>query len=411
MSVVQTWRIGAKAPAVSRVFPPNPIYVDTLHGKITGKGSQSDPVNTLSIALDLCSGLPDYEIKIRAPENNPLRQEVIFNTSRNVYISGTDHEPWHIYGSEIHNSNWTQVSNNIYCKAMGYTSVSQVVVTSLNEKIVDRYFHVKLLQNIQTPTTPAPGEYGYVSGIIYVNMPDDSTPNTHTIEVSCRNFGVGTIGLGMLTVSDCVSRYAMIDGIHNGQSTQPENTGYLTVNNSLTEFCVNAGVGTSGRNELTICNNVKSFRIGNDGFGAHAPTGGEGLIVLNGCTGSYNGDVPGESAQGASNHERTKMIINGGTFNHNVSGGMVVIDYARCDIHGDTEYGPVVMDGNMRLGNTVGTIASQASCAWLNYSSGMITGDVTVKNGGGVGLRRGPAAEVIGIELIKSINNSLPDRF
>ncbi|MEG3495437.1 hypothetical protein V2U99_26605 [Klebsiella variicola] len=71
---------------------------------------------------------------------------------------------------------------------------------------------------------------------------------------------------------------------------------------------------------------------------------------------------------------------------------MVAIENAQCDIHGDTKYGPVVMDGNMRLGNTAGTIASQAGCAWLNYATGIVTGDVTVKNGQGVGVRRGPDA-------------------
>ncbi|HCF8632539.1 TPA: hypothetical protein NIY76_005432, partial [Klebsiella pneumoniae] len=99
----------------------------------------------------------------------------------------------------------------------------------------------------------------------------------------------------------------------------------------------------------------------------------------------------------------------GGTFNFNVSGGMVAIENAQCDIHGDTKYGPVVMDGNMRLGNTAGTIASQAGCAWLNYATGIVTGDVTVKNGQGVGVRRGPDAIVEGIATIHSINNALPD--
>lgn len=409
MSVTQTWRTGIPTPGVLRNYPPNPLYVDTINGSASGTGSIDNPVNMLSLALGLCAGLPDYEIKIIAPENSPLRQEVIFDTSLDVTLSGVDSEPWYTFGSEKHISGWTQ-SGQIWRKTLGYTSVLQVVVTTMTETVGDRDdFFFKLVQNTATPTTPAAGEYGYSSGVIYVRLPDDSSPNLHTIEISRRNFGVGTIGFGLLTVNDCVARYCMINGISCGQSTQPAGTGYLTVNNSLVEYCANGGVGGTGRNELIICNNVKAYRISNDGFNQHAPTGGQGKMILNGCDGSYNGDKAGQSAQGASNHETTTMILNGGTFNFNVSGGMVVIDNARCDIHGDTQYGPVMMNGNMRLGNTAGTIANQGGCAWLNNSVGTVTGSVTVENGGGVGVRRDSDAVVDGITTIHSINNALPD--
>lgn len=382
MSVYQSWRTAWPTPRVLRNYPPNPLYVDTVRGKASGKGSIDDPVNSLGLAQGLCLGLSDYEIKIIAPENSPLRQEVIFNTTEDVTLSGVDGEPWFTFGSEVHTSGWTQ-NGQIYQKTLGYTSVLQVVVTTMTETVGDRHdFLYKLVQNTGTPTTPAAGEYGYTGGIIYVRLPDDSNPELHAIEISQRNFGVGTIGFGLLTVNDCIARYCMINGISCGQSTQPAGTGYLIVNNSLVEYCANGGVGGTGRNELIICNNVKAYRISNDGFNQHAPTGGKGKMILNGCDGSYNGDKAGQSAQGASNHETTTMILNGGTFNFNVSGGMVVIDTARCDIHGDTQYGPVIMNGNMRLGNTAGTIANQGGCAWLNNSVGTVTGPVTVENGG-----------------------------
>lgn len=408
MSVPQWWRLGVPTPGVLRNYPPNPLYVNTVSGSATGTGSIDNPVNTLSLALGLCAGLPDYEIKIIAPESSPLRQEVIFDTSMNVTLSGVDGAPWYTFGSEQHTSGWT-LSGSVYSKTLGYTSVMQVVATTMTETIGDRSFFYKLVQNTTTPTTPSPGEYGYSSGVIYVRMPDNSNPNSHIIEVSRRNFGVGTIGFGLLTVNDCVARYCMINGISCGQSTQPAGTGYLTVNNSTVSYCANGGVGGTGRNELIICNNVKAWRISNDGFNQHAPTGGAGVMIINGCDGSYNGDKAGQSAQGASNHETTTMILNGGTFNYNVSGGMVVIDTARCDIHGDTQYGPVIMNGNMRLGNTAGTIANQGGCAWLNNSVGTVTGSVTVENGGGVGVRRDSGAVVDGITTIHSINNALPD--
>lgn len=413
MSVYQSWVTPIKTPGVIRDYPPNPIYVDSVNGKSSGKGSIDNPVNTLSLALALCSGLPDYEIKIIAPENNPLREEVIFNTSKNVFLSGLDGEPWFTFGSEKHTSGWTK-SGDIYQKAISYTSVLQVVITTMTETVADRDdFLFKLVQNTATPTTPLAGEYGYAGGIIYVRLPDDSDPSNHVIEISRRNFAVGTIGFGLLTVSDCVARYCMINGITCGQSTQPAKTGFLTVNDSIVEYCANGGVGGTGRNQLITCNNVKSFRISNDGFNQHSPIeeedGDYGVMILNGCEGSYCGDKAGQSAQGASNHEKTTLKINGGRFNYNVSGGMVVIENAICDINGSTPYGPVVMDGNMRLGNTPGTIANQAGCAWLDNSSGNVIGDVSVINGLGVGVKVSNNAVVNGIGNIKSQNNKFPD--
>lgn len=409
MSVQQNWMTGIKTPGVIRQYPPNPLYVDTVNGSASGTGSIDNPVNSLLLAKSLCEGLLDYEIRIKAPENTPLREEVIFNTSLDVMLSGVDGEPWHTYGSEKHAGGFSG-AGPVYSKTLGYTSVLQVVVTSMTETVADRDdFYFKLVQNTDTPTTPAAGQYGYSGGVLYVRLPDSSDANLHTIEVSKRNFAVGTIGTGLLTVNDCVARYAMINGITCGQSTQPPGTGYLTVNDSWAEYCANGGVGGTGRNERIICNRVKAFRISNDGFNQHAPLLGLATMELNDCEGSYCGDKAGQSAQGASNHEFTTMILRGGKFNHNVSGGMVVIENARCDILGDTEFGPVVMDGNMRLGNTAGTIANQASCAWLDSSKGTVRGSVTVKNGLGIGVKRAANAVVDGIDLIVSQNNAYPD--
>ncbi|MCC7854901.1 hypothetical protein, partial [Klebsiella pneumoniae] len=293
MSVYQSWRTAWRTPGVLRNYPPNPLYVDTVRGKASGKGSVDDPVNSLGLAQGLCLGLSDYEIKIIAPESSPLRQEVVFNTTENVTLSGVDGEPWYTFGSEEHTSGWTQ-NGQIFQKTLGYTSVLQVVVTSMTETVGDRDdFLFKLLQNTSTPTTPAAGEYGYAGGIIYVRLPDDSDPALHSIEISRRNFGVATTGFGLLTVNDCIARYCMINGISCGLSTQPAGTGFLTVNDSVIEYCANAGVGGTGRNELIICNNVRAWRISNDGFGQHAPVGGAGKMILNGCNGSYNGDQAG----------------------------------------------------------------------------------------------------------------------
>lgn len=75
-------------------------------------------------------------------------------------------------------------------------------------------------------------------------------------------------------MNDYIARYCMINGISCGLSAQPAGTGFLTVNNSVIQYCANAGVDGTGRNELIICNNVRAWRISNDGFGQHAPVTG-----------------------------------------------------------------------------------------------------------------------------------------
>ena len=147
-------------------------------------------------------------------------------------------------------------------------------------------------------------------------------------------------------------------------------------------------------------------RISNDAFNVHALTGA-GYMELRACKGKYSGDKAGQSPQGASCHESTHLVLKGGEYSWSVSSGVVAIEASRCDIHGDTEFGPVVMQGNMRLGNTPGPVSTQAGCSWNDSASGVVSGDVTVSDGKGVGVRA--TAMVVGANLIKSIGNSLPD--
>lgn len=407
MLVQPSFRQGLPHLPVARALPPNPMYVDTVRGTANGTGTYAAPINSLAIAQALCAGLPDWTIKVTAPSSTPLRQEITYESTMNLRIEGLDAEPWYICGSDTITSTWNLVGN-VYNKTMGYTLLQQVVVTSLTETIGGRTFFPKLLENTTTPTTPSQGQFGYTGGVLYVRMWDDSAPSTHTFEIARRNTCVSTIGFGSLTVSNVVARYALVNCVHNGKFLQPLGTGYLNVLDSLTEYAVNGGVGAAGQNERTICTRVESNRIANDGFNLHA-LAGAGYMELNGCKGSFCGDKAGQSAQGASNHESSYMVINGGQFNNNVSGGMVVIETAKCDINGSTEYGPVVMNGNMRLGNTAGPVATQAGCAWMDTSSGTVTGSVTVSNGLGVGIRRAPGATLVGYQNMTSVNNALPD--
>lgn len=390
-----------------RVYPPNPLYVNTLTGKANGTGSISNPVNSLAVAITLCAGLPDYVVKVTAPQTNPLRQQVTYESSLDVVIEGNNNEPWHIYGSEEFTSGWEVVSGSLYKRTLNWTAAAPVTIKTLRETILGKSFEVKLLPNTETPASPLTGEYGYSNGVLYIRLPDQSNPNNHKIEVGRRNTNLLTTGFGRLTVANVVSRYSIGGGIVNGLSSQPVGTGILTVRNSEISYTGGNGIGAAGTNVESIISDTTAFRNSNDGFNLHNPMGGFSYMQLNNCDGSYNGDSAGQSAQGCSNHGITQMDVNGGRYDGNVSGGMVVIEDGICNFDGTSEYGPIIMDKNMRLGNTKGTIAGQAGSAWLDNATGVVKGSVTVSNGLGVGVRNDKPVQ--GIETIKSVNNALPD--
>lgn len=405
----QSYRRGIPTSIPPRLFPPNPLYVDTTAAS-GGTGTKDAPINSLIVAQTMSLGLPDWLIRVRAPASSPVRQEVTFETSMNVIVEGWDDEPWHAYGSEKLQGGWTG-PGPVYSRALTATTVGTVIVTDMTETIGDKNFLTKLRANTSLPTTPNTGEWGYSGGRLYVRLPDDSDANAHTFEWARRNTCIATKGFGRLTIRDVDARYAIVSPILNGTTGQPAGTGWLTVEDFFVGYTGHAGNGITGTGQwedLTVTNGVIR-RVGNDGLNAHATVGLSPLLTANGVDSSYNGDHAGQSSQGASNHEGTRMILNGGRYDWNVSGGMVVIDQARCDIHGDTPFGPVLMRHNMRLGNTFGTISGQAGCAWLNDSVGTVTGPVTVSDGLGVGVKVEKSGAVAGAGNITSVRNALPD--
>jgi hypothetical protein len=398
-------------PSAARYIPrPSfPLVVDTMLGTAAGTGSASRPLNSLAAAITACAGLPDWEIRVRATEAAPLRQEVVYESSVDLTIAGYDEEPFHVKASDA-GTGWAG-TGPVYFKALGATTIGAVIVETMTETIGPESFFLVLTPTAGTQTAPGPGEYGFAAGTVYVRLPDDSSPALHKIEVGRRNTGIATRGLGRLTVKHAHVTGAITANILNGLTGQLPGSGLLTVEDSFLGYSsrTGQGLGATGQWAETMATRVKTRRIGNDGFNFHATAGLRPRAVLNDCDGSYSGHVAGDSAQGASNHEQTIMVLNGGRFDRNVSGGMVVIDEAVCDIHGDTIYGPVSMDRNMRLGNTAGTIADQAGCAWLNRSIGTVTGSVSVTNGFGRGVKVTRVGGVTGAQAISSTGNAMPD--
>lgn len=405
MLMTPQWRTGILSQPTPRALPPNPFQVDTVRGTVNGNGTLDLPLNSLAAAIGACAGLEGYVIQVVAPEAVPLRQEVIYESSLALTVEGLNGQNWFIYGSDVLTNVWSG-TGPVYSRVLNYTILTQVVVTSLTEVIDGGVFKRKLLINTLTPTNPGPGEFGYATGVLYVRLWDNSPASSHTFEVPRRNTCVNTCGFGGLTLHNVVARHALVNCLHNGKSGQPLGTGKMYLFDSLAEYGVNGGVGAAGQNEETICTRVIANRSSNDAFNVHVNSG-RGYMELRACVGSFSGDKAGQSAQGASCHDYSHLVIKGGEFSSSVSGGMVAIDSSRCDIYGDTEWGAVLINRNMRLGNTPGPVSTQASCAWMDSSSGVVTGDVTVSNGLGTGVLA--TTFVSGAHSIHSIGNALPD--
>jgi hypothetical protein len=401
--------ISRPRPVAARIIPPFPLYVDT-EAASGGDGNRATPYASLSDAVTACSGFADWRIIVNAPITDPVRSQIDYDSSFGLTIEGDDLTPWYSYGSEIVDT-WTDAGSGVYSKVLNWTDVNPVFVPTMTQTVGDvSTWMLKLVENTATPTTPSAGEFGFLSGVLYIHLPDSENPALHVIEAGRRNFGFFAYGSGRLNLKNVISRGNIISGALVGLSTQPDGTGKMTIEDSLFEYSEN-GPAASGKFESLICTRVKSYRHNNDGYNIHAavPGGAATLSELNQCIGSYNGDSTNQSSQGASAHEACTMTIRGGSYNYNVSGGMVSIDDAVVNFDGATNYGAVLMDQNMRLGNVGGTIQLQASCAWMDNCTGSVVGSVTVSNGQGIGVKTETVDAVTGIENINSDGNALPD--
>jgi hypothetical protein len=415
-----TFAYGALAPAVVRPSPPNPLWVDVEGGSAGGTGAQNSPLNSLTAAMVLCAGLPDYVIRLK--NSAALRQEVIYFSDKNLTIEPwPDEAPWSLFGSDIL-TGWTNFSGEIWRVALTISVEPYVVVYGLTETIGDRDWAARLIPNLSTPTALERGQSGRSGGFLYVRMPDGSDPNNHVLEVTRRNTGFWTYGAGKLTLKGGELKHFILTGVLNGLSTVPAGFGKLECRDMLFEFGGTSGAVTaSGNNELTEIYNCEAFRSVNDGWnhrvtvqfppleGPEFPDAGAGIMNVYGGKSSYHGDVAGQSSQGASPHARCVLNIYGGEYKWSVSGGIGGIDEAEQNLIGDSAYGPVYIENNMREGNTAGTIANQAGLFWLDQMTGDVRGPVYVRNNGGVGVRKAAGATVTGLGNLISTGNALAD--
>ncbi len=413
MLMGQSGRLLRAAPRFIRPRPPAAIYVNTGAAG-GGDGLKDTPYNNLSDALKRVDGFQGGVIRLKTPTDAlTVRVQTDYTSAFDVTIEPwEDEDDYKMYGSAQHTSGWADQGGGVWSKSLGYTLIGPIVVPTMTETVGDvSTWFLKLLPNVATPTTPAAGEYGYTGGTAYVHLPDGEVPNDHTLEVPRINFSLFTNGAGKLTAKKGIFRYHVVAGTMVGQSTQPDGSGYMDLYDCLHQYGEN-GPSSTGKFELLRCFRCVSQRHANDGYNIHAPVpgGAATLAELFDCDGSYNGDVQNASAQGCSAHEACTLDVYGGTYNYNVSGGQVSIDDAEVNlIADDPEWGAIMIENNMRLGNVGGTIQSQAACAWMDNCSGSVTGPVYVRNNQGIGVKVEDGT-VTGLENIVSTGNGAPDQ-
>src|SRR5690606_893967 len=172
-------------------------------------------------------------------------------------------------------------------------------------------------KNTATPTTPAPGEYGYSGGTYYIHLPGDVDPNEHTVEIAHADYLIFALNNSTVVIRDGDLRGAQI-GVVNVGSSAGETAGAGTIHAFDTDasFSADSAFRTSQYVKGLYAVRCRGMYCRNDGFNHHCVSGVNApLMELIDCEAAWNDD------DGASPHETTRMIIRGGVFHHNGSSG------------------------------------------------------------------------------------------
>lgn len=374
---------------------PTVYYVDSVTGDNSNTGFSPDTAFlTLAAAYAVLTGRTGT-IRVMAPEASPLREQLTHNTATTITIEGVDGAAWYMFGTNIL-TGWTSVGGGIYSKALtGYPgTLSTVLVSTLTD---DYGYWLRLTPNTSTPTMPAAGEFGWSSNTLYIHLPEDANPASHTVQAARRNYCVwahsnsnlltlrdghfyggnisctraGTTGSGgTIAAYDCVARYAGSAGgfaMGGGLSS-------LTLTRCTAEGCLNDGV------------NLHSDAV-------------ESIATLVDCVGRHNGD------EGMSPHDNCIVYDNGGHYHHNGGPGVTAVESAQMFLNGTLIEHNQLTATEAQLNDTAAALHFRDA-----DTSGTLT-NVTCRNNEGRGVRIAAPENVIISGLLSGISqgNALED--
>ncbi|MBZ0296082.1 MAG: hypothetical protein K8L99_26215 [Anaerolineae bacterium] len=370
LTLAQMQRIAHTLP-----FERAVIHVNAASGNDSNSGlaaaSAKATVNAAKTALDTYFGSVGT-IQVTAPVESPVTLDNLTFNGGDFLIKGNG-AAWYAEGLHYtYSSGWSDAGGGIYTRSDQPTT-SILFIETLNDS---DGFYTALTANTSTPTTPAAGQFGVDSGTLYIHLPGDVDPNSHTIIQPRSSTMLRPSGTTKLEVADAVLRYSRVDGVF------VDDTASLKMRDCTVEYHGQDGISNSSADAETIQHEfirvIARRAVSNDGFNIKV----KGIATLIDCEGAYCGD------EGCSPHDNSQIIVMGGRYHHNGTGGgitgvdnaVMILSGVRCD-HNHRTVLPAGEAAISYLGNTSG---SCDDCTVDNNTGpGFIcdtTGDVTVSN-------------------------------
>lgn len=329
-------------------------FVDSTNGSDSANGAtRAYPLKTLA-GVKTKHGSATYPAiaNVIAPSSAPLREQLVWDKTVSLTIQPVPGQSsWTIYGSEQFTSGWSSAGGGVYSRVLSArTSVPRVLVSSLTD---GSGFWLDLT-SAGTSTTPPAGSYGFVDvgDTLYIHLPADANPNSHTIEVPLNNYCVTSTRQPGVTLINAVGR-AAVNSCFRAAATDALGFGSLFATDCTAEYGGSAG-GFATDIDWTAATFTRCVakRAQNDGFNIHGSAGITSTATLIDCDSSYNLD------EGASPHDDTRLVMTRGRMHHNASSGMAAVD--RCVVtmtgvevdHNQTS-GVDPLTGGISIANTV----------------------------------------------------------
>lgn len=275
---------------------------------------------------------------IAAPSEAPLRLNAAMildmpgsHTVR--LLPANPARPWYAYGSERITSGWTHTGNGVYSHALTRSSKSGLIAWVPDLLDADG-LPARIHTNAATQTAPAEGEYGWASNIYYLHLPGDRNPNSYAIEIPLIGVVVTAAASGMVCVIEDAELAGSTDPVAHAQAGGKIIARRSTAKHGQTGWTTSGS--TPGTFEGMDCLGTMCV---NDGFNIHG-TGGRSVLIN--CEGAYNDD------EGASPHDSTYLVVVGGRYHHNGSGGITAANQCTLDLL-PYQGVPVEADHNRRI--------------------------------------------------------------